>query len=513
MSRVISDTLDMRMDDAQPNLWGVGSGAARITSLAAALHNQTNGRNTTSQPFGYFTSAHPVGTQTGVMRNFALRMNTSVSCKLLSSSSMFPKSCAGDASFYRNFSNAKDSDSLAHSTQPYINFAGRVCAPGDMTKSPWNQTGDPQELYEDLWLDYQISGRVPSNGSDIDLDKQYDFTQHCNSLTTLGYFELPNYWNGNTVGPLIANLSADYEGFRWLRAPRVMSTYKPAAVGNGFPGPLLAASVALFGKNTFFDLVSRTANQYNTTSTPASATLISSLRYPFANMLDGAQSFPPLIKGAAWEDSALPMTCHTPTSSTDCTDLLSALLRWFRRFGDEASATAALTLTTLSAAKNVLTLAHGSSPVDTSEGTELQKPVISTPAMVVITILLVVQLSGLGSLALYSCWRPSWTATLDAMAVLRIGAELRRMGEDEDEIYTTRGSLMLDTASKKVKALLIETDGWVGSSDSEGMASEAIESQQEGQSAEANERRMKSQRLALGGILPVGSKPIKSAEV
>lgn len=93
-------------------------------------------------------------------------------------------------------------------------------------------------------------------------------------------------------------------------------------------------------------------------------------------------------------------------------------------FSDPAKATAALTLATYAASNVFLTLGSTSPPIFTCAGSDLQKPTMPLAAMVVITLLLAAQLVGLGFLAIYASRHPSWTESLDAWAILRIGAEI-----------------------------------------------------------------------------------------
>jgi len=63
-----------------------------------------------------------------------------------------------------------------------------------------------------------------------------------------------------------------------------------------------------------------------------------------------------------------------------------------------------------------------------SPGTAVQKPSLSRTALIVLSVLIGLQLLGLGYLTYYLYRAPSWTDQLDAMAMARIGASLRDRG-------------------------------------------------------------------------------------
>ena len=64
----------------------------------------------------------------------------------------------------------------------------------------------------------------------------------------------------------------------------------------------------------------------------------------------------------------------------------------------------------------------------TSPGTAVQKPYLSRTAVAVLSVLIGLQLLGLGYLTYYLYRVPSWTDQLDAMAMARIGASLHERG-------------------------------------------------------------------------------------
>lgn len=67
--------------------------------------------------------------------------------------------------------------------------------PANVTQSPWRPTRNRQDFSEELYLKVSVSFPIDN----IPPDNAYKITLN----TTAGYFELPNYMNGGTAGPLL----------------------------------------------------------------------------------------------------------------------------------------------------------------------------------------------------------------------------------------------------------------------------------------------------------------------
>ena len=131
----------------------------------------------------YFASAIPNNTVTGVLREHALRLNSSVSCSPISRRD-YPTTCVGDHPFVTTFETSR-------------RLGVRVCAPGDLTRSPWTLSRDRQDIAEEVFIDMF----VPSESSLQSYGP--DFAIHCSATTTRGYFELGNVRNNFIPGPLM----------------------------------------------------------------------------------------------------------------------------------------------------------------------------------------------------------------------------------------------------------------------------------------------------------------------
>jgi hypothetical protein len=133
-------------------------------------------------PQRMFVTALHTNTTTGVLRQHAMRFNSTVECKHINQS-QFPKECPGEKPFQAEFKRQAIRDTgLA------------VCAPGEFDKFPWTLSRNRQDIVEELYIDLNISSRHESGYSD---------TVYCKASTTRGYFELGNVYNNQRYGPLM----------------------------------------------------------------------------------------------------------------------------------------------------------------------------------------------------------------------------------------------------------------------------------------------------------------------
>ena len=96
-------------------------------------------------------------------------------------------------------------------------------------------------------------------------------------------------------------------------------------------------------------------------------------------------------------------------------------------FADSYSANAAFTLTAYAVHKRLFTPSTlNGNNVEAAAGRSYERPDVSNAGVVIVSLLLGIQLLGLGLLALYAQRRPVWTETLDASAVIRLGIQLAK---------------------------------------------------------------------------------------
>jgi len=173
--RLISELAVVSLTDAEPNLWANVSTPEARKQAVRDVDNHT------------FVASLEQGTTTGVLREHIIRMNSSVSCERMQRSA-FPSICQGEQPFTRSLSHGE-------------NYT-RICVPGTTGLSPWTMSRNRQEITEELFLD--IVEKLEYNVGFVDeRNLTSDYTLHCTVTTTRGYFELGNYRNNYTWGPLL----------------------------------------------------------------------------------------------------------------------------------------------------------------------------------------------------------------------------------------------------------------------------------------------------------------------
>jgi hypothetical protein len=156
----------------------------------------------------YFVSSIKNGSNTGILREHAMRLNSSIDCETAPSSA-FPQVCPGDQPFETTFS------------APEI-FDIRICVPGASGRTPWNLTRDRQDLSEELWVDFAIHDSFMLGYYTKNFYHAVSSTLHCTVRSTRGYFEVNNDWNGGKPGPLLEKwpgpdeLATEYNDFLGL---------------------------------------------------------------------------------------------------------------------------------------------------------------------------------------------------------------------------------------------------------------------------------------------------------
>lgn len=208
------------------------------------------------------------------------------------------------------------------------------------------------------------------------------------------------------------------------------------------PGPLMAATMALFGNHSFFD-TARTAPDDPTGI--VSDTVCNGLMIPFSRYSNNIS----LAKIGSH------LCTQQAMAATDQNNSLHVLVwNFISLFGDINTAIQLLEVTMYFANEAHLTLAAGAATkilnayerhddaslmlsvcfgeqgsqigrtIYSSPGTTIIKPKQSLAGVIIISILVTIQVVGLLILAHYTCSSPTWTQSLDAYALARIGALL-----------------------------------------------------------------------------------------
>ena len=143
-----------------------------------------------------FLAQLPVDYNTGLIRQFALRLNSTAWREAVDEDD-YPANCDSlPGAFHVNYSSVSPNNATTVMTG-WDTWSLTACMPADLRQSPWRKTRDRQDLTEDLYLNISLPYYQPNPFSipgglfKVSLN------------TTAGYFELPNYMNGQQPGKLL----------------------------------------------------------------------------------------------------------------------------------------------------------------------------------------------------------------------------------------------------------------------------------------------------------------------
>ncbi|KAJ5351329.1 hypothetical protein N7452_000303 [Penicillium brevicompactum] len=144
-----------------------------------------------------FLTPLPMGYNTGVLRQFAPRINSSAIVTYINSSE-YPSNCSGP--YYG-----------LHAQYSGVGWGIEICSPVSLSKkdnsseSPWRNTRARQEFIEVLYINLtlQCIGDTGPEPRTVSNDLCLETTpMKITARTTGGWFELPNYLNAGVPGPL-----------------------------------------------------------------------------------------------------------------------------------------------------------------------------------------------------------------------------------------------------------------------------------------------------------------------
>ncbi|KAI0537893.1 hypothetical protein GGR58DRAFT_526951 [Xylaria digitata] len=396
----------------QPRLWSDG-------------HNQ-------------FASAFPSTTNTGVLRYHAMRFNTSVHCETVSAD-RFPETCPGLNPLYGSVSLPPDNRS---STTNRANVTIRWCVPINPS-SPWSSSRDRQDIAEDMYVDVSLSNGMHTSSI------TESFTTHCWANTTRGYFELPNYHNNFTTGPLVKNWTSPSEYSATTNDPPDddrESNYFSWPYSSGYPdgnyeeltpGPLATAMKAMLGSDSWIvpvQNISATTDNYT-------------LSLIYRDMCTGGIPF------LSWDSSSgfsqNERSCYIYRYAEDIERLpyiRQQVYGWFNSFSLSEYPNVNDTLASAAFFANEATLTRAAvrpywynapGVIYSSPGATVHKPNISLPAEIVISILIGAEALAIIALLAFIYRKPTFTNRLDALVVATIGAQLAAAGVELPHLNET----------------------------------------------------------------------------
>lgn len=439
-----------RYTQVQNQLWQANYTTCETTDMdrtGSCIAGATLGSMyTLSDPF---LAELPVNFSTGVLRQFSPRINSTDTYETITADE-YPGDCHSIfGAFWADYENITKSDNTT--------LALHACMPNNNTLSPWAFTRDRQDFTEELYLNITVLGLSDSTRGQIN---ELSFAK-VTVKTTAGYFELPNHMNGGATGPLLAtdpfasnatcghdcldgHVQATYPaGTERPDAPTIdyicsptnsSCTYDPyflETVSN--KGPLLTVAMALFGHGSFIQTRLSNPEAYAgmvyKTGTGVSALAgwseyACSVMLPMGSLiLDEPMSSYASINYYGEDTCVL----WREGGGGNGTDVHTEVGRWLTLFTNSTSAwrlTNAFTAASFVANQNWLMNEAQTHTLtiyrDTGSG--VQAPVISTAGIIGISVLLGLFLLTLLALSVYAAWTPRWTRSLDAFAMIRIGA-------------------------------------------------------------------------------------------
>lgn len=144
-----------------------------------------------------FLAQLPSDYGTGLIRQYLLRINSTAQRNVITESES--SGCENQpGAFYVKYGAINPNIWI---TTLWDNWTFIACMPADSTRPPWRLTRDRQDFSESLYLNLSSLATHPEyrDESPEDLGKYFRITVN----TTAGYFELPNYMNGQQPGPLL----------------------------------------------------------------------------------------------------------------------------------------------------------------------------------------------------------------------------------------------------------------------------------------------------------------------
>ncbi|KAI0875307.1 hypothetical protein GGS24DRAFT_455705 [Hypoxylon argillaceum] len=432
--------------EPQRNIWPSDTSSS-ILPVGQPLLGQTlsyyssNALAYKNHPRGFFVTAVDSGVNTGVLREHILRLNSSVECEYIKRSSI-PSPCPGAEPFE------------THVSRPGLELS--VCAPGNSSQFPFTASRNRQDIVEELFIDLVLSSN-PTFGYFVP-----NVTLHCTASTSRGYFELPNEQNKYVAGPLLDEWpSPEYilkntDDYRGLSADYARPTVEDpslsyddvtrmsSSAGQPFgsdsyykstPGPLMVSAQALFGNYSFVQWFADNVTEMTPLQAYASVCEHGSIPFSQIEYFFTSASSRPIASCFNAAGNIQRALSHGPNPIPGLlddldSDLTLVLATHVGTFNDTDIAKYALEISMYLANRAILVhTALNEQILDYrsiyfSPGSVFQRPIVNTPSLVVITILIAAQLLGLVLVAILTYSVPTWTSTLGALEVTQIGRAL-----------------------------------------------------------------------------------------
>ncbi|CAG7979359.1 unnamed protein product [Penicillium salamii] len=411
-----------------------------------------------------FWAQLPNNYSTGLIRQYLPRFNSSTQYEFISEKE-FPRGCEDTARGLSLKHNHTLVDPAGGRKEDMDYWALHACMPDDQIVLPWKNTRDRQDFGEVLYLNITFTPRIKKG-----LSPENDSTAESVYVrvivnTTAGYFELPNYMNGQTAGSLLEKFPydtcdsyCDEQGFtrpnkiaKKKRERHDIIPWEADRIEEVFnKGPLLTTALTLFGRYSWLE----TANRFDTL-------------YGFRKQSHGLQIVADLApmgriihSDTVINDGVLSQSRHAwrERNAYHEAEMFHNIVGWLVNFRPREVVHISPLPTTssdkiMADAFNIAAyLANMAWVTDTSQlrigptlsvtydaGADSKKPSILLAGIILVSILIMFHLVGLAMTALYASWFPRWTNALNAFSLLRLGGSIHehvplRVSANDDQV-------------------------------------------------------------------------------
>jgi hypothetical protein len=377
-----------------------------------------------------FYAQIPSGFHTGVLQQFATRINSSATSRSIEAAE-FPSGCNSNSSgFFANYISTYV-DRYSQET-----WAIAACMPNVTSKSPWVETRDRQEFSELLYLNISIQdsnlqrSEMPAGGALYEIIVR----------TTAGYFELPNFMNNGTPGPLLESDPTSHCNTTCMRQISQYTYYNRArrdeTIGNATTyiyqtvpwseleidnkGPLLTTALALFGPGSFLNTFFASMKVIQNNLTDIGSEYGSSSVRVCVELAPLMNFFHTSIRP---QDTCIPMYMSPYYSGLN--NAHNLVKTWLSSMYQSASNFPnVFTTAAFLSNKQWVESMQPTYAIYKDPGTEMEIPYIGLAGVIVVSVLLGPYLLLLLALSWYGSRAPRWTYRLDSFAMLRFGAAI-----------------------------------------------------------------------------------------
>ncbi|KAK1984801.1 hypothetical protein LZ30DRAFT_585431 [Colletotrichum cereale] len=433
---VRSKMVNITSADIQENLWRDEDTQRSFMTGENQTYNES-----------FWVSAVSAGATTGPLRQHSIRLSSSAECEVADRDA-FPVSCDGYATFLEGFG-----------------IVVRTCMPGSHTNTV---NGVPprrrQDVEETLFIDAQISAEA-ANSKDFLPEPAENVTIKCVAKTTRAFFEIGNLHTGSRPSEIVDEWPADmthFHDYDWLgnlitNVSQDDWNRDRFAGWTSQQGPLRSTAEALFGNGSYpqavFDFLRQTFPDQQLPDSKAA---------PDGTVRDATRKACALeAPFSAWqlpynsENDEYDSWFASVYQACSLKELPKTLFRIAQGLQYEKVAKSTLGVGMYLSNAAVLQDAASNDAARTIynlTGTGFVAPRYSPGAAVAISLLISAQAIALILLVCYIYSLPTWTDTLDAFAMMRLGAHLR----DSVELP------VLGRVKQGEVAVLGETDGLLG---------------------------------------------------